>query len=76
MGLQAIDVKRHLGAVNYDNFVARNTIQAFFSGSELRRTVKFYLVECSSGLVAQIDIPVGYPPLAGYVVFHLSKKPK
>ena len=72
--LHPLHIGGHPRTVDNDNLVSGYTIQADLSRPILPGRMKLNLVKSPCGLVAEIDVPVGYFPLGRNVVFHLPKE--
>ena len=72
--LHSLQVGGYPRTVDDDNLVTGQPVKVELPGPVLPGRMKLDLVEGPSGLVAEIDVPVGYFPLGRNVVFHLPKE--
>ena len=70
------NIIRQFGTIDNDDLVTGNIVLAELARTVLWRMRKLDLVQCPSGLVAEIDVPVGYFPLGRNIVFELPKNPE
>ena len=71
-----VNIIRQFGTIDNDDLVTGNSVLIELARTVLWRMRKLDLVQCPSGLVAEIDVPVGYFPLGRNIVFELPKNPE
>ena len=72
--LHSLHVGGNPRTVDNDNLVSGYTVKANLARPKLWRRMKLDLVESASGLIAEIDVPVGYFPLGRNIVFQSPKE--